>query len=143
MQFEKALAENVRQLCTEYKLIPCFYSMHNFIVGNDDRDFNYRFARGLVEINPYVENKLSTVDNVAFAMQNSTLNVCMRFHSVVFAHTLGVPFMAIDYTSGGKVHSYMDEHAMNNKIIHMNEVLASKDTLTAMFAKEFTVAPCV
>jgi len=136
-QFEKALAENVRLLCTKHNLIPHFYSMHNFVVGNDDRDFNYRFAKTLSDINPYVENKLSTVENIAIAMQNSIFNLCMRFHSVVFAYTLGVPFVAIDYTSGGKIHSFMDDHNMLNMLINMNEMLTSKDALNIIYEKEF------
>ena len=39
----------------------------------------------------------------------------MRFHSVVFAHTLETDFTGFDYTNGGKIHNYLtDNNALQN-----------------------------
>ncbi len=44
---------------------------------------------------------------VAKAMRTATLNICMRYHSVVFAEELGAHYVAIDYTGGGKIANYL------------------------------------
>ncbi|MFN0293155.1 polysaccharide pyruvyl transferase family protein [Pedobacter helvus] len=92
--------------------------MHNFVIGNDDRDFSRYFMEKYFddfEI-PITYNKyLSTVISISESMQSSKLNVCMRFHSVVFAHSFNTNFVAVDYTKGGKIKNYLvDENQMNN-----------------------------
>jgi polysaccharide pyruvyl transferase WcaK-like protein len=41
-------------------------------------------------------------------MSESPFSICMRFHSVLFAQTLGVPYVAIDYTGGGKIKGFLE-----------------------------------
>ncbi|MEC0264319.1 polysaccharide pyruvyl transferase family protein [Paenibacillus anseongense] len=116
-KFEEGLARNIIYLSKKTGLKPHFYAMHNFVIGNDDRDFNYNFVnKYFSNIDVYVEDKLSTVETIVDSMRSSKLNLCMRFHSVVFAETLNSDFFAIDYTSGGKINSYLSER---NKLDHM------------------------
>lgn len=129
-QFEYSLAENIRFLCSKSGLTPKFYSMHNFVVGGDDRDFNYRFTqRYLSDLDCYVENSLSTVESIIDAMKSSTVNICMRFHSVVFAHTLDTDFVAIDYTSGGKIGAFMAERMREDQMVAMKELQTSQEKI--------------
>lgn len=97
-----------------------FEHMHNFVVGNDDRDFSRYFIKKYlsnVDFEVTYNKHLSTVDSIATAMKSSSLNICMRFHSVLFAHTLETNFLAIDYTLGGKILSYLrDNNALTNLI---------------------------
>ncbi|QPG07222.1 polysaccharide pyruvyl transferase family protein [Salinimonas marina] len=87
--------------------------MHNFVVGNDDRDFSRYFIETYFsneqDLNISFNPKLATVENIVSAMQNATHNICMRFHSVLFAQTLKLPFTAIDYTRGGKIQFYLED----------------------------------
>ena len=131
--FEESLAANIRNLCAVTGLKPCFYAMHNFVIGGDDRDFNYRFTKSyLSDLDCYVENKLSTVKNITEAMQSSSINICMRFHSVVFAHTLSTKFIAIDYTSGGKVAAFAKDHFLEQNIVTMSDLINSQEMLTVV-----------
>lgn len=132
-KFEEALALNIINFCEQNGLIPRFYSMHNFAIGNDDRDFNLEFTRKYFSNREfYVENRLSTIDNIVQAMKSSKMNLCMRFHSVVFANTLNTDFVAIDYTNGGKIYGYLlDKEKLSHMctmdlILQNNNVLISK-----------------
>jgi polysaccharide pyruvyl transferase WcaK-like protein len=45
----------------------------------------------------------------------------MRYHSVVFAETLKVNYMALDYTNGGKIRGFLKD---NNKL---DRIIAPED----------------
>ncbi|MGE5558185.1 MAG: polysaccharide pyruvyl transferase family protein [Bacillota bacterium] len=135
-KFEEMLAANIALLCDKSGLVPVFYSMHNFVVGNDDRDFNFRFVRKYFPGCKYrVENKLSTVENIVSAMTGSRLNLCMRFHSVVFAHILQTPFLAIDYTDGGKIFRYLSDSGGHQKMVSMDAIMRDPDILSRKLAE--------
>ncbi|WP_312518708.1 polysaccharide pyruvyl transferase family protein [Anaerospora sp.] len=121
---EQALAKNIINFCDTYDLIPYFYSMHNFAIGNDDRDFNINFTRKYFSGRKhFVERGLSTVESITQAMQTSHINLCMRFHSVVFAQTLGTDFIALDYTSGGKINGFLTDVGKINHMISMRSII--------------------
>ena len=110
-RFEESVANAIRKASREYGLTPAFYPMHTFVVGNDDRDFYRRFiATYFQNEDVHIEDKPSSVDSIVSAMQTARFNLCMRYHSVVFAHTLGVGYTAIDYTNGGKIHGFLSGH---------------------------------
>ena len=46
----------------------------------------------------------------------------MRFHSLVFANTVGAPLLAIDYTAGGKVAHYAREHHLQGRCVSFAEL---------------------
>lgn len=123
--FEQHLASNIKRYCDEHQLTPHFYSMHNFVIGNDDRDFNFRFTRKYFSDRDYfVDNKLTSIDTVVNHMQEASKVLCMRFHSVVFADTLGADYMAIDYTSGGKIKSFMENKGKD--VYSIDEIINEK-----------------
>lgn len=110
VQFESELGQWIRQMCEDLQVQPRFLAMHHFIVGNDDREFNRRFAtKYLCGLDPVVDMNPLTVSQILSFMQTATLNICMRYHSVLFAKTLGVPLVAIDYTMGGKVARFIED----------------------------------
>lgn len=124
--FELGLAKKIKDL---YSLSGCeeikFYHMHNFVIGNDDREFSKRFVTTHFNEwnNVSIQEELSTVENIAAAMCQSTLNVCMRFHSVLFAETLKTDFKAIDYTQGGKIEAYLKDKGKLQHIIRTEELI--------------------
>lgn len=121
--FETELSGWVRQICKSHGLRPKLVPMHHFCIGNDDRDFNRRFsARLLADLNPVVEFRPVSLDEILTGMGQATLNICMRFHSVLFAHELEVPYFAIDYTSGGKIRGFLSDSDALDNMIDLREV---------------------
>jgi MoaA/NifB/PqqE/SkfB family radical SAM enzyme len=84
-----------------------FGAMHWFPVGWDDREFARELAHRLVDPRVIVDPKPRSPREILHLMAGAQLNLCMRFHSVVFAHNIGAPFVALDYTAGGKIASYL------------------------------------
>ncbi|MBC8002347.1 MAG: polysaccharide pyruvyl transferase family protein, partial [Opitutaceae bacterium] len=98
------------------------WAMHHFPVGNDDR----LFARGLVR---KVENSRLTCDfeprtprEIMEAMAAAEFCICMRFHSCVFASEIGVPFLAIDYTAGGKIAGFLEDVGQQPRLCGLGDV---------------------
>lgn len=126
-KFEEALAAYILKKAEELKVIEVvFEHMNNFVIGNDDRDFSRYFidtymqgASVKVNYNKY----LSTVDSIVCAMKNSEYNICMRFHSVLFAHSLNTPFTAIDYTKGGKIFNYLKDNQAEEYLMSISELV--------------------
>jgi polysaccharide pyruvyl transferase WcaK-like protein len=55
-------------------------------------------------------------------MQQASYCLCMRFHSVLFAHTLGANFLAIDYTGGGKIKGFLSDHGALQRMVGLQEL---------------------
>jgi polysaccharide pyruvyl transferase WcaK-like protein len=117
--FEDHLGEYIRRLCAESGCVPVLHPMHTYVEGGDDRVFARRFlAEQLADVPGarYVVEP-STVDSIITAMLDARLCICMRFHSVLFAHTARAPFLAIDYTNGGKIKGFLtDEGALDHRV---------------------------
>ena len=105
------IREKVKELGVNTVLLD---HMHNFDVGYDDRDFSRYFIDTYFADEPDIDisfnKRLSTVASVVHTMQSASFNICMRFHSVLFAHTLETDFCAIDYTKGGKITNYLTDN---------------------------------
>jgi MoaA/NifB/PqqE/SkfB family radical SAM enzyme/polysaccharide pyruvyl transferase WcaK-like protein len=117
-QFEKGLASLIKSKAEELNVDKIsFNHMHNFVLGGDDRDFSRRFIKTYFKDDERISYspKLSTVNSIVESMMSSELNICMRFHSVLFAETLKTNFFAIDYTLGGKIHSYLKDNNIQEK----------------------------
>ena len=126
-RFEQQLGQWIHELCVQLDVRPRLLPMHHFCVGNDDRDFNRRFAQThLSELNPVVEYIPLSVQEILASMQEATLSLGMRFHSVLFANTLGVPFLAIDYTRGGKIAGYLADHNHLDRMVDLKDVADGK-----------------
>lgn len=125
-RFERGLANYIKQKATETGVRNIhFYHMHNFVIGHDDREFSRRFVKKYFasdNFNVTIQAKLSTIENISEAMLRSRLNICMRFHSVLFAHTLDANFVAIDYTMGGKIRYYLEENDCLDRLLTLSEV---------------------
>lgn len=135
--FEKNLSKLIKYMCSEFNLVPHFYSMHNFNVGGDDRIFYRRFVRSYFKDEAYyIESKPSSVKTIVDSMQMASINLCMRFHSVLFAHTLGINYMAIDYTNGGKIRGFLDDNDSLNKLVELQDIASGnfiKNEIHAFF----------
>ncbi|WDN90084.1 hypothetical protein BuS5_03054 [Desulfosarcina sp. BuS5] len=109
-RFEKELGEMLCNIRKKTGLKPLLMPMHTFVVGQDDRDFARRFAKTYLQEGSYkIGNKVYSPQDILSVMSRSKFNVCMRFHSVLFAEKLDVPFVAIDYTGGGKIKGFLKD----------------------------------
>jgi polysaccharide pyruvyl transferase WcaK-like protein len=81
--------------------------MHYFPVGNDDRLFARRVAATINDARLTVPMAPLSPTELLKCMASSMFCVAMRFHSVVFSQTIAAPFIAIDYTSGGKIAGFL------------------------------------
>ncbi|MBE9109124.1 radical SAM protein [Nodosilinea sp. LEGE 07298] len=130
LQFEKQLAQLVLKISDKKKLNVHLLPMHTFHVGGDDRVFNRKFAKKITSL--AIENQIQI--DVAFArgpispieilqsMYHSQLSLCMRFHSVLFAENLGVPYLAIDYTNGGKIRAFLESKNKLDRLISLQDI---------------------
>jgi len=122
-RFEANIAKAIKEFCKEFHLTPEFYCMHTFSVGGDDRTFYRRFTDTYFKGTEFhSEVRPSSVDQIARAMTSSSLNLCMRFHSVLFAHTLDTNFLAIDYTRGGKIKGFLTDNKSIDKMLPLEEI---------------------
>jgi len=131
--FEDALANLIKKKADELKVNKIVFNhMHNFVLGGDDRDFSRRFIKTYFPNDSRVsyDQKLSTVDSIVESMQKSELNICMRFHSVLFAETLKTIFLAVDYTMGGKIASYISENSEPKNLLTINQLIEAYNEVT-------------
>lgn len=126
-RLEDGIAIYIRSLADELQVESiCFYHMHNFVLGGDDRDFSRRFIATYFPNDGRVsfDNGLSTVNSIILNMKASRFNLCMRFHSVVFAEVLQTEYAAIDYTRGGKILHFLEDINKINKLVECESLIA-------------------
>ncbi|OUL29876.1 radical SAM protein [Nostoc sp. T09] len=123
-QFEAQLVEMVKFIAqlkgADIHLLP----MHTFHIGGDDRVLNRRLAKNISDFEQNVNFARGPVSplEILQSMYHAEFNLCMRFHSVLFAETLGVPYLAIDYTGGGKIKAFLEERGKLNRLISLQDV---------------------
>ena len=122
-KFEENIAATIKHICNLHNLTPSFYSMHSFVVGNDDRDFYRRFLKKYFSNDTYYLHKQNaTIETTVHAMKSASVNLCMRFHSVLFASTLKTNFLAIDYTNGGKISGFLTDTSESDRMISLQSL---------------------
>ncbi len=133
--FEKNLAEMIDFIAQEQMLNINLLPMHSFHVGGDDRIFNRNLSSILNALkNKDKANNLRLQVNINSAvspispaevianMMGAKMNLCMRFHSVLFAETLNVPYIAIDYTRGGKIEAFLRDKGKLSRMLTIEEI---------------------
>jgi MoaA/NifB/PqqE/SkfB family radical SAM enzyme/polysaccharide pyruvyl transferase WcaK-like protein len=125
-QLAKLVAFAARIKDADIHLLP----MHTFHIGGDDRVFNRRLANSITPMLIETQSK-STLSvarepisplEILQSMAHAEFNICMRFHSVLFAETLGVPYVAIDYTGGGKIKAFLESKGQMKRLISLQDV---------------------
>ena len=103
-------------------------AMHCFSVGGDDRALARWLERQLAASNPDLAGRLrikrlpEPTTGIIQAMAEADFCLCMRFHSVVFATEVGVPFAAIDYTHGGKIEAFLKARDQMKRLIKIEDL---------------------
>jgi MoaA/NifB/PqqE/SkfB family radical SAM enzyme/polysaccharide pyruvyl transferase WcaK-like protein len=124
--FETELTKLVAAIAQAQDLEVHLLPMHTFQVGGDDRVLNRRLAKDLANWLPesrvHFARSVVSPEEILQSMYSAKFNICMRFHSVLFAETLGVPYLAIDYTEGGKIKAFLTAKGKLDRLISLEEV---------------------
>jgi polysaccharide pyruvyl transferase WcaK-like protein len=103
-RYEAELVEMIREL---HRLKPSLeivpFCMHKYFVGGDDRKFYRRLLKGFPEILARLDDRHRPPAEDLRLFSTSRAVLAMRFHSVVFSLATKTPFLAVDYTMGGKI----------------------------------------
>jgi polysaccharide pyruvyl transferase WcaK-like protein/MoaA/NifB/PqqE/SkfB family radical SAM enzyme len=129
-RFEAEVVAAIEELVNKYSNITIIpFPMCTNHIGGDDRWFYRRLLRNKSKMYDFLDltylgaevNPLDAVN----VFQSASVALTMRFHSLVFALSLALPAVAIDYTLGkGKVKALAEKY----QIPHM-----SLDSITAEF----------
>ena len=103
--------------------------MHWFSVGWDDREYALTLATRILSPRVKVDLVPRSPREILGLMATADLNLCMRFHSIVFAHRIGAPFIPFDYTAGGKIHAYLTEYGLEKRALRFPEMAAIDEKL--------------
>ena len=122
-KFEQELSQMIRYICLIRNLKPLFMPMHTFVIGNDDRDFARRLTKKhLSDMKYEIGHRIYSPHDILSVMSGADLCLCMRFHSVLFADLLNVPYIPIDYTGGGKIAGFLSDKNKMNLYLDRKEV---------------------
>ena len=103
-RYEAELVEMIREL---HRLEPSLeivpFCMHKYFVGGDDRKFYRRLLKEFPEILARLDDRHRPPAEDLRLFSTSRAVLAMRFHSVVFSLATKTPFLAVDYTMGGKI----------------------------------------
>jgi polysaccharide pyruvyl transferase WcaK-like protein len=97
--------------------------MHTLHIGGDDRwlqaDVRHRMQRPERAISHL--GSYSPAETAGF-LRDCDMVIAMRYHSVLFAAIQGTPFLAVDYTHGGKIGSFMREIGMSEWLLNLEDL---------------------
>lgn len=118
-----------------------FVPMHVLAMGGDDRRFAKRVASAMADGAGFISvvHEPQTPAGVVASMVASCALVCMRYHSVVFARTLRIPFLAVDYTGGGKIPAFLADEGLAGMAIRLGDESAlNPDVVRQRLARSCT-----
>ena len=129
------IAEILR-LDPSLKLVP--FCMHKYAVGGDDRIFYRRLLSQFPEILCRLDNRHRTPAEDLDLIGGSRAILAMRFHSVVFSLATNTPFLAIDYTLGGKIAGLLSDIGARDLLIPIDR-FDGKDTARRLLSLKHSI----
>lgn len=124
-KFEEELGKLIRHVSGATGLRPLLMPMHTFVIGNDDRDFARRLSREHLVGHDYViGERIYAPQDILSTMLSAELCLCMRFHSVLFADVLDVPYIPVDYTGGGKIKGFLKDRGKLDSCLDRKDIAA-------------------
>jgi polysaccharide pyruvyl transferase WcaK-like protein len=119
--YEKQLIlmiEEMLRIDPSIKLVP--FCMHKYAVGGDDRIFYRRLLSRFPDILSRLDNRHRSPLEDLQSIARSRAVLAMRFHSVVFSLATKTPFLAVDYTLGGKIAGLLGDVKALSSLIPIN-----------------------
>tara|TARA_R110002096_G_scaffold91625_9_gene207290 strand:+ start:2792 stop:5077 length:2286 start_codon:yes stop_codon:yes gene_type:complete len=121
--FEAEIKTYTREkLASGYTIIP--FCMHKQPVGGDDRFYYQRLFQDEPEILRHLDWQHRPPGDDFAEFHRASFALTMRFHSTVFALEAEIPFLAIDYTRGGKVGALCEESGLADQCLPIDQITA-------------------
>ena len=127
-QFIQEIGKTVERLLHDARIRIRFFPMNTFVIGQDDREY-YEEIKKVLPQSERIEflRKDFTLHEAIGEFMKVDAAVAMRFHSVVFANTLGVPTLAVDYDMlGGKIRGFMEGISLMDRHVPIAEATAER-----------------
>ncbi len=104
------------------------FCMNKLAIGDDDRLFYAKLLNLDRQNNEGINMDIrhGSVNEYIKHFYNSKVAVCMRYHSVCLALATKTPFIAIDYTNGGKTKNLLNDLGLMDLYIDVNEFTSKK-----------------
>lgn len=100
-----------------------FIPMLTLHIGGDDRWIQAEVVSAMRSSGSVMQHVSSySAADIYGMISCSDLVVAMRYHSVLFSAAACVPFVAIDYTYGGKVAAFMKELGMSQWLLNLESL---------------------
>lgn len=138
-KFETQIIEALEMLVHDFadlRVLPIPFCTHQ--AGGDDRLVYSRIVRRSSVLRSAFDSGLMSKERApaeyVAAIRGANAMLAMRFHSLVFASTLGVPAVAIDYTLGGKTHALAEHLGCSSFRLDQVAADALKDSLSTALA---------
>jgi polysaccharide pyruvyl transferase WcaK-like protein len=93
------------------------FCMHKYAVGGDDRAFYRRLLADFPEILARLDDRHRAPREDLETIGRSRAILAMRFHSVVFSLGTQTPFLAVDYTLGGKITGLLEDVGATDRLV--------------------------
>lgn len=119
LKFERELLDFVDALPDQ--LVPIPFCMHKYTVGGDDRYYHHNLWKDRPAVRRRIDWQHQTPIDDLEQIGSSSGVLAMRFHSVVFALATNRPFLAIDYTRGGKISGLLRMLNLENRLVAIED----------------------
>ena len=93
--------------------------MHTLTVGGDDRMFYRRLFEDRPDLAASIPWRRRSPQDELEQMRCAEAVVAMRYHACVFALAMQKPFVALDYTRGGKIAGLMSDTENHDRMIDL------------------------
>lgn len=113
----REFADALGQQAPDTNIVP--FCMHKLAVGGDDRVFYRRLFKHKPAVLGHLDNRHRPPAQDLHTFQSAQAVLAMRFHSVVFSLATGRPFLAIDYTLGGKIAGLLGDLGLSDRLINL------------------------
>jgi polysaccharide pyruvyl transferase WcaK-like protein len=125
-KFEEQMIRVIEQFMTQgYRVV--LMPMHNYFVGDDDREYYLNIVRKLRngEKIKIISHDYTPEESINY-FRHAKYAICMRFHSVVFSVSCNTPCIAIDYHYGkGKVSGFMETMGLEANLFDFDRWISS------------------
>lgn len=115
-----SLVRRIREEFPVHTVVP--FCMHKYAVGGDDRFYYRELFREDHNIIAEIEDKHLAPSEDVSMFAKAEFVIAMRFHSVVLSATSNTPFIALDYSMGGKIKGFCEHIDQEDRLISMSNI---------------------
>jgi len=132
------MIRELRRLRPSVRIVP--FCMHKYTEGGDDRAFYRRLLKDFPEEYSRIDNQHRAPVEDLQTIARSRAVLAMRFHSTVFSLATRTPFLALDYTRGGKIQGVLRDMGASDLLTSIDNFDGSQ-MAKRLLAVEFPDVP--